>query len=334
MRAPVISALGSWVPPRAALQAATALTVPLVAVLAACARYGGEDLVLGAFLGAVAGLPGSLTAVTRGVRAAVVALGTGAAAAGVAAADQPWAVAAVLAALGVAQYPLTRVAAGSGALLLVVPAVAASVAGGGDARVVGLGALIGTLSVLAVGRLLGPGAPAVPVARDVAARHAVAVAVAVTACTPAVTADFGHGYWIVLTVAALLRPVPGESTRLAGRRVAGAVVGIALAAGVVLLFPPAVAVVFALLCAWGQVAWTLARDEFRQATLGTPVVILVASSSPAGSQVAASVERLLWVGAGAAVAVAAALVLAVFDERDVSAADAGSAAGRGPRSDG
>ncbi len=303
-----------WWPPAPALKAATAVTVPTLAVVVAAGLLLGPTVSVGMFLGILATLTAALTSVGHGTRLAVGLLAVAGAAYGVHFGDHPWALAAGMVVLGLAQAPLSRQSAGVGAMLPVALAMAGGI--GLTDGPVGVGAAVlgGALLITGVIAMLGARGPADPVPARTAWLHAAVVAVA-TAIGIGIAVDqgIGHGYWLVLTVSSVLRPFADETRRSARARSWGTVVGLVAAAGLVVVLPAAVAVLLAVVSAALSLAWALSRDEFRQVVYGTPLVVLVASSGVVGHQLGISLERLVMVGCGVVVALAAAEVLARVD---------------------
>jgi hypothetical protein len=223
---------------------------------------------------------------------------------------------AIVSILGLTNAWLSRCTAGLGALLIVVPTITRSL-DPDDAATVALGVLVGFAVVTIVAGAAGVRLPAEPVTGPVAARHAIVLGLLAAACVP-LTTSTGHGYWLMLTLSAVLTPVPKETLQRAGGRIAGAIAGVALAAIAVLALPTDVVIGISIAAAFASLAWLIAGDDFRQTALGTAVVILVVSSGSFSSQASTSFERLLMIGGGALVAAAAALLLHRLDDQSAS----------------
>ncbi|GAA1509177.1 YhjD/YihY/BrkB family envelope integrity protein [Nocardioides humi] len=228
------------------------------------------------------------------------------------------------------QAPASLRSAGIAALLPVAAAIGVSVPlDGGGAALAGWTVAGGAL-VVAVGQVAGLGAPPQPVTSAVAWRHAVVAAVAVGGATLLTTErEVGHGYWLVLTLAVVLRPVRDETVAGARDRAAGTILGIAAAVAVVLLLPPAAAVALAVACVVVANAWALVGNLRRQALFTTPAVVLMSSSGVASAALGLAAERLVLTLLGALLAAAAAVVLARWDGAAETAGAAGPAEGDG-----
>jgi hypothetical protein len=297
-------------PPRRALQLAVVLVTPLLALAALASAVGGALAALGVVLGFVGGL---LPAVARtgpaawGAAAAATAVAGGA---GLAASGSAAGTAAVVAAASLAAAPLNRRAAGAGALLPVLAAVSASVGLEDDPPSFGLWLLAGFGIVGLLARALRartdvPGAPTAMVWR-----HATATAVAAGGAAYLVLElEISHGYWMVLAIASILRPVPGETSRLARERVAGTFLGITVGVVGVLLLPTVATLVVALVLLVLTVAWAVVQEQRLLAAASTAIVVLATSGGLAGDTVGVAGDRLLLTAAGAVVAVLAAWLL-------------------------
>lgn len=101
-------------------------------------------------------------------------------------------------------------------------------------------------------------------------RHAVVFAVL---AGPAVLAtrslELGHGYWLVLTLAAVLQPASATCRLTARDRLTGTVAGVVLATALVLVLPPSIVLVVATVCAVLTAGWGISQDLERQ-TLSSP----------------------------------------------------------------
>ncbi len=102
----------------------------------------------------------------------------------------------------------------------------------------------------------------------------------------------GHGYWFVLTLAAVLQPASAACRMAARDRLVGTVTGVVLAIGLVLVLPPSIVLVVAAVCAVLTAGWGLSQDLERQTLFVTPVVVLLGSSGGLESGVELGLERL------------------------------------------
>jgi hypothetical protein len=311
-----------------------ALALVVAASLSAVAALGwfvsGTVAVVGVVLGFLVGVPAAITVLPRRWLLASGAVSTLAAVTGAAVGDTWPAVALVLVA-GLLQAPANRVAPGSLVMLPVVVAVAASAAPPGAPWLLGLWVAVGHLAVALTAAVLGLRFPATPVPPSVARRYAVAVAlVGAGTLAAAQAADLPHGYWMVVTAVAVLRPFPRESSRAAVDRVVGTVAGLVLAVAIAVLLPTAMALVAAAAGLLMAVAWAASGDQRRSTGYAAPVIVLAGSSGLAGQEIDIAVERLVLTLVGTLVAVGAALLLqrGRTDTPDADRAGTATSAGR------
>lgn len=142
----------------------------------------------------------------------------------------------------------------------VIAAVFSSVAVPASPLAIGVGVAAGFAFVQATSLLRRVPRQSAPVSKGIAWRHAVVFAVL---AGPAVLAtrslELGHGYWLVLTLAAVLQPA-SATCRLAARdRLTGTVAGVVLAIALVLVLPPSIVLVVAAVCAVLTARWGSAR---------------------------------------------------------------------------
>lgn len=143
-----------------------------------------------------------------------------------------------------------------------------------------------------------------------AALHAVMLATLCgTAAGLATALRLPHGYWIVLTLAVVLRPVVQESARRAVQRVAGTLLGVLIPIPLVLFLPRPAVVTIAAACVPGSVSYLFAGQYTRQTVLLTVAIVILASGASRASTLAAGEFRLAWTIVGAAVAAIAASTL-------------------------
>lgn len=303
-------------PPGRALQLAAVLVAPLLAVAAVAHALDGAIAALGVVLGFLGGLLPAVARTSTAAWCAAAAATAVAGAAGLAAGGSATGTAVVVAAAALAAAPLNRRAAGAGALLPVLAAVSASV--GLEERPLSLGlwllvgfGVVGLLARVLRAQVAVPGTPTA-----MAWRHAAATAVAAGgAAFLVLELEVSHGYWMVLAIASILRPVPGETSRLAQERVAGTFLGISVGVAGVLLLPTAATLVAALALLLLTVAWAVVQEQRLLAAASTAIVVLASSGGLAGDTVGVAVDRMLLTAAGAAVAVLAAWLLHRSDHR-------------------
>lgn len=149
-----------------------------------------------------------------------------------------------------------------------------------------------------------------PVVVGLAARHAIALAVLTGGVAWLVTVrDLPHGYWIIVTLAVVMRPSMSESSTMARDRVVGTVIGSLIAVLVGVLLPQSVAWVVVALALWLDLGYRLVHRTVGAAIATTVlVIVLVAPASDGGTWTTAE-ERLVWTLVGAALAIVAGLFL-------------------------
>lgn len=117
-----------------------------------------------------------------------------------------------------------------------------------------------------------------PVPWDVAVRHAIVMAVACGGATAvAVHYDWPKSYWLVMTLAIVLRPYAVESLTKNRQRVVGTVGGAIVAAALSPL-PRSLQMVFVVVCMSLMLAYVIERNYVLQVTFTTPMVIFLVSS--------------------------------------------------------
>jgi hypothetical protein len=303
-------------PPLPALKAAGSALLPVVAVGSGVAAVAGVVGLVWFLLGAVAALPVATHAVPWSDRVMLVGLGVSAAVLGLASSDRPLAAAAVVAVVSLLQAPLGRRTPGGGAMLPVLAAVAASTGLPDERWTTALALVVGAVTIMVTTTVLGIRTTAPPVPAALAWRHAAALAVtAALALGLVMDQQVSHGYWLVLTLALVLRPARDETRTLARDRVVGTVVGLAVGVAAVVLLPMGGALALAAACVLLTAAWGLAGDSRRATAYAAPLLVLIGSSGLAGSGVALALERTLFTLAGVGLAAVVALALDVVDRR-------------------
>lgn len=320
------------VPPRPALTAAAIALAPVIVIATAGWLLVGPLAAVGIVLGVVAGSTSATLQLPWRNRLVACVLCLAAAAGGLAAAALPVGSIAlgvlIVAATGLLQAPLNRWSSG---MIVQAPLLAALTATTGSVvaqPVVALVALaVGMILVLVIAAALGLQAPPVPAEPRIALRHAVATA---ASCAVAMGIALGfridHGYWLVVTLALVLRPVRHETLPTARARVAGTLVGVVISVALVIIMPTAVVLVLALACILLSIAWGIAADVRGVTIFSTPAIILVASSGAAGAVVEFGLLRLVLTVIGALVA---ALLAALLYRADSTA----TSGGEGPPAD-
>ncbi|NLG20084.1 MAG: hypothetical protein GX555_01455 [Actinomycetales bacterium] len=304
----------AWAPPRKAVVGALVVLVPVLVVTALAAWWLGLAAAVWVVLGVAAGANVAIASVpppTRAVALVVLAL---AGPLGLLTADRPWIAAAVIALTGLVQAPLNQVSRGVAALAPMLVAFGFTAGFPQEPWVALAGTAMGVLTVGVTARALGITKEPEPVGQVDAVVHGLGMAVgAVVALLVADSLDADHAYWMVLVLAVVLQPRGHLTRELARDRLVGTLVGVVIAAAIVLLVPGALAWVLALPCLLLLLAWTLAGDVRRSVIWGVPMIVLT-SSSDLVSRADVAAERLLLTGAG----VVLALLLAWACDRAVA----------------
>lgn len=303
-------------PPGLALKAAGSALLPVVLVGAVVAAATGVVALVWFLLGVVAALPVATHAVPWTDRALLAGLAVVAAVAGLVTSGRPWSAALAVGVVSLLQAPLGRRTPGGGAMVAVLVAVGASTGLPDERWLTALAIGAGVATIVLTTTLLGIRAPASPVAPALAWRHAAALALtAAPVLGIVVQQHVTHGYWLVLTLALVLRPARDETRTLARDRVVGTVAGLTAGVAAVVLLPTWAALALAVPCVLLTAAWSLAGDNRRSTAYAAPLLVLLGSSGLAGSGVALALERTLFTLAGVALAAAVAYALDVVDRR-------------------
>lgn len=304
------------IPPREATRGAVVVLIPLVAAAALAGWWAGVTAVLGVVLGFAAGVQPAITDTGRPLRATAGMLAVAAAVGGLAAAGHAWWAALAVGTTALAGGALNLRANSLGVML---PAVAATCASTGLADqpwrlAVSTAAGFALIALLAAAMRVS--LPARPVEPAAAWRHATVLAGASGLATALfIVRDVSHGYWLVVTLCAALRPVAGETWRSAVDRTVGTVLGALAAAVMVLVLPTGASLFAAAACAVLMLAWAVAGNLRMQSLYLTPVIVLLGSSGLAGSGVSLALGRAVLTLGGAAVAIGLALLLHWSDNR-------------------
>ena len=175
--------------------------------------------------------------------------------------------------------------------------------------------LLGGALVVGIASRLPRTTPAVGIEPPRAWRHAVVMAIAVGAVVYLVGLwDLPHGYWVALTVTAVLRPFNDQTMKRSSQRVLGTIGGALLALVATTLLPLWALLVLLVVSTVLSTAYALSRDYTRQVLFMTPAVVLLGSAGNSAGLIAS--ERALATLAGALLAAAIALALAKFETRD------------------
>ncbi len=222
----------------------------------------------------------------------------------------PLVVALTVAAAALLSYPANRVSAG----LLGLAPVLVVLEGLGDINLVWWQALLCAFLVgcyiVAVVRILYLRVPASPVSQQIALTHAIVFALAAAGFAFIVVKhDLPHGYWMIVTLAVVLRPNGSESRLAARERVAGTIIGSLIAVLVAMVLPTSVALVFAALLLWLVLGYMLSHRQLATVITTSVFVIVVVSSTGTTDTLTVAWQRLLWTAIGAATALVLGLLL-------------------------
>lgn len=149
-----------------------------------------------------------------------------------------------------------------------------------------------------------------PVPWDVAVRHAVVMAVACGSTTAvAVHYQWPKSYWLVMTLAVVLRPYAVESLVKTRRRVVGTVAGAIVAAGLSPL-SRSLQLLFAAVCMALLLAYIIEKNYVLQVTFTTPLVIFLVSTGAVDDTLSLDGLRVLYTVGAAVIGGVVSLALA------------------------
>ncbi len=287
------------------------LLVPLIALAIGVGAWLGVFAAYGVALGVLSGTGAAPLVLPLATRLVVGSAMAAASVAGLWVADGPvLLVAGLVAVASLAQAPANRRSSGVAVMLPVLVAINAREGLPEEPLLLAGTVLVGYLAVQGLARVASANVEPRPVERGVARRHASALAVvAGTVAYLGVLAGLPHGYWLVLTVAFVLRPEPRESGSAAVERTIGTLVGVVVAIAIAIVAPRPVAMGAASLSVVLSVAFALQRDLRMQHAFLTPAIVLLGSSGLLLAQAELAAERLLLTVAGSSLAVLAAAVL-------------------------
>ncbi len=296
-------------PPAAAVRRALLLVAAALPIVLAAVFLSGTPGTVWTVLGVVASVV-SRVVLDPARSIALAVLTAGGVAAATAASDRALLTGLIVAAAAVVAGLADRWSAGVATLAPVTAAVAGSwrpglswpAAGGWLLAGAGYGIIAVTLASLHQ--------PARPVDARRAAVHAAALA-ALCGTAAGLAAEFRlpHGYWIVLTLVATLRPVVQESGRKAVQRVTGTLLGVLVPIPLIYFLPPPALVPIAAAGLLAFVSYLMAGEYVRQSIFLTLTIVIVASGGIKADAIAISEIRFAWTLLGAAVAAATAAIL-------------------------
>lgn len=158
-----------------------------------------------------------------------------------------------------------------------------------------------------------------PVPWDVAVRHAGVMAIACGSTTAvAVHYDWPKAYWLVMTLAIVLRPYAAESLERNRQRVIGTLAGAILAAALSPL-PRPFLLVSAAICMSLTMAYLLEKNYVLQVTFMTPMVIFLISSGSVDDTLSLDGLRVIYTVGAAVVGGLVSLALVRQADSDTAA---------------
>ena len=227
-----------------------------------------------------------------------------------AAAGQPRAVIGVVVLACLAAGLSSRVSAGVFGVAPIVAAVLGVNPPGASPLRVGVVMALVCAYIAAVVIIAGVHLPPTPLPTSVAARHGVVMALACGAATAvALHYEWSRAYWLVTTLAVVLRPYASESLRRSRDRIAGTLAG-AIMAGLMSPLPRAWLLILIAVCLTLMLAYALLNDYLLQVSFMTATVVLLVGSGSGGSPLVLDGLRVLYVLVGCLVGGGLALLLA------------------------
>ena len=305
--------LAAWVLPGRTLLLSAVVTVVLVAAIVVAFIAGGTQGALAIGLGIMASLRPALGLRTLHSAGLVVPMALAGAVA-VALRGQPLAAACFVALCCLLIAPAGTLQDGLLGMVPTVVAVLVLVPGDFQPGRTAIWMVLGGALVVGIASRLPRITPAAGIEPIRAWSHAAVMAVAVGAVVYLVGLwDLPHGYWVELTLTAVLRPFNDQTMRRSSQRVLGTIGGALLALLATTLLPLWALLVLLVASTVLSTAYALSRDYTRQVLFMTPAVVLLGSAGNSAGLLAS--ERALATLAGAVLAAAIALALATFETR-------------------
>ena len=305
--------LAAWALPGRTLLLSAVVTVALVAAIVVAFIAGGTQGALAIGLGIMASLRPAIG--LRPLYSAGLVVPTAmAGAVAVALRGQPLAAACFVALCCLLVAPAAALQDGLLGLVPTVVAVLVLVPGEFQPGRTAIWMLLGGALVVGIASRLPRTTPAAGIEPPRAWRHAAVMAVAVGAAVYLVGLwDLPHGYWVALTLTAVLRPFNDQTMKRSSQRVLGTIGGALLALVATTLLPLWALLVLLVAGTVLSTAYALSRDYTRQVLFMTPAVVLLGSAGNSAGLLAS--ERALATLVGAGLAAAIALALATFETR-------------------
>lgn len=309
--------LGAWALPARTLLLSAVVTVVLVAAIVVGYIAGGTQGALALGMGILASVRPAIS--LRPLQSLALVVPTAmAGAVAVALRGQPLAAAFFVALCCLLVAPAGVLQDGLLGMVPTVVAVIVLVPGDFQPSRTAIWMLFGGVLAVGVATRLPRVAPAAGIEPHLAWRHAAVMAVAVGAVVYLVGLfDLPHGYWVALTLTAVLRPFDDQTMKRSSERVLGTIAGALLALLAAIVLPLWALLVLLVASTVLSTAYALAKDYTRQVLFMTPAVVLLGS---AGHPFEIASERALATLAGALLAAAIALGLATFENRQAGRA--------------
>ncbi len=304
------AALHGWMLPRPVLVKATTLVAMAVAPAVVGAAVLPLALVATFLIGVSAGFAISIVTTSRMTMVLAVVYGI-AGAAGIAVGAN--AVAAGLATATASLLVAPAAERGFGPALTMAPIVVVIAAFGvlgRDPALALLGIPAGIVWMTFVTRVHAIRIAPAPMDRRVAWVYGLGLAIAAGAATGlAIALDLSHGYWLVLTLAVTLQPMPAESTGQVRDRVLGTMLGALLGVAAGAVIAPWLVVAAVLIAAILGIAYSVVGDNVRGVALTTLMLVLAIAAATGTSTIDVALLRLAWTVVGGAFVLLAALVV-------------------------
>lgn len=307
-------ARSGWAIPRPVLKLSAIVTLALVVVFVAVLFFVDVLAAVGVGMGALASArPATAVGSRHALALALPSALAGAVAIGVR--GQPFAAACFVALCCVIVAASDLYQEGILAGIPCVVTVLVSVPGAYDPAWIAAWMVVGSLVTVGIAlflRISPAAAPGIP--SSLAWRHGVVMALSVGVVMYVVQHfEISHGYWVVVTLTVVLRPMLDRTKARARQRILGTVGGVFLSLVLVWVLPAWAVGIMLVGCFLLMTSYSILKDYTRQVIFLTPSVLLVA---PAGGLGVVATERALATIVGTVLAGALALLVEQFDGGD------------------
>ncbi|HMR49395.1 MAG TPA: FUSC family protein [Arachnia sp.] len=306
-------AQSGWAIPRPVLKLSTSITLAMVLVFVAVLLFVDVFAAVGVGMGALSSArPVTALRPRHAIALALPSALAGAVAIGVR--GDPFATACFVALCCVIVAAADRHQEGLLAGMPCVVTVLVSIPGAYDPAWIAAWMVVGSLVTAGIAVLLKvPPAASPGVSASLAWRHGIVMATSAGVVMYLVQ-YFGipHGYWIVVTLTVVLRPMIDHTKARARQRVIGTVGGVFLSLLLVQTVPPWAVGIVLVACFLLMTSYSILKDYARQVVFLTPAVLLIA---PTGGVGTVASERALATIVGTVLAGALALIVGRLDSR-------------------